>query len=130
MVRTCFSHVDTVDGYPCDPNQTYFKCSYVCGGTDGFIAVESYGVEVEVPVLGKVTCRDVKRSAYLLDDFDSETCPLVSDAVYDVCCTMDDPPPCNVCGAASVSSDSTYHCFSAPEWFLTWLLSFCVCFPP
>ena len=83
--------------------------SYVCGGSDGFIPVERYGVAVEVPLLGNVTCLDVKRSAYFLGDFnDFNTCLDVKDKVYDACCTLPDSPydsACDVCGFAGVSRD-------------------------
>jgi len=77
--------------------------SYVCGGSQGFIPVEKYGVAVEVPVLGNVTCLDVKRSAYFLGDFnDFSTCLQVTNAAYDACCSLPDSQ-CDVCGDAGVS---------------------------
>jgi len=81
--------------------QTIDDLCYVCGETYSYIAIDNYGIEVEVPVLGNATCQDVKRSAYLLDDFDSETCSLVASAVSDACCAVNSTnsviPYCNVC---------------------------------
>jgi hypothetical protein len=86
------------------PNASIFdiESSDLCG-PDGYIPYDKNGLSVYAPGLVNATCGDVAISAYLMKEFDNETCPVVAESVNDTCCTFYTPVCDDICGYGRVS---------------------------